>query len=145
MKLFRRKPKSENTSGISPSGHAVLLRPYEPELKATSLIIPDHVRRRTAIAEMRAEVIAVGPKAWDQEAKFFGLIPCPRARVGDKVIISAYCGAILQGPADGKQYRACNDEDIFAVIFDENLDIARDSTPIRNDAADALHGANEAA
>jgi co-chaperonin GroES (HSP10) len=129
----------ENTSGIIPTGHAVLLLPYEPELKATRLVIPDTVKRRTAMAEMRAVVVAVGPQAWKQERKWFGLKRDPRAKVGDKVIISMYCGAILQGPADGKQYRAVNDEDIFAVIASEDASIVRDVPRIRTEAADELN------
>jgi len=120
-----------NTSGLMPCGHAVLLEPYEPELKSSTLVIPDTVRRRTAMAEMRAKVIAVGPMAWKQEG-------IPRAKVGDKVIITAYCGAIVQGTADGKQYRMVNDEDIFCVIESESS-VVRNVERIRTEAADELN------
>jgi len=139
MKLFRfRRPKLTNTSGLSPSGHAVLLEPYEPEIRASILVIPDAVKKRTAMAETRARVIAVGPQAWRQEARLWGLWRIPRARVGDKVIITAYCGIICQGTADGKQYRMVNDEDLFSIIVKEDLNIARTVEPTRIEGARAL-------
>jgi co-chaperonin GroES (HSP10) len=142
MRLFR-KPKVSNKSGLAPAGHAVLLQPYEPEIKASLLVIPDMVRRRTAMVEMRAIVVAVGPQAWRQEAKFFGLLPCPRARVGDKVMVSAYCGFIAQGPADGAQYRFVNDEDVFSIITDEDAALAQPVAPVREEAAAALRARAE--
>jgi co-chaperonin GroES (HSP10) len=90
-------------------GRAVLLEPYEPEIMAGKIFIPATVRERTMMVETRAVVIAVGPIAWKGE-------PVPRAMVGDKVLITKYCGAILIGPKDEKQYRMVNDEDIFARI-----------------------------
>lgn len=133
--LFR---KRINKSGLRPSGHAVLLEPYEPEIKASLLVIPEMVRRRTAMVEMRATVIDHGSQAWRQEAYLGGLIAQRRARVGEKVVVSMYCGAIVQGTADGKQYRYVNDEDIFSVIESEDLAIQRSTAPHRGDAAVAL-------
>jgi len=139
-KLLGWKARPVNTSGLHPVGHALLLRPYEPEFKASALVIPETVLRRTAMVEMRTTVIAVGPQAWRQEAKLFGLWPCPRARVGDRVIVSMYCGAIVQGPADGQQYRYVNDEDVYGVIVDEDLKLVRNAGPVRKEAAAALRG-----
>lgn len=118
----------------------MLLEPYEPEFKATLLEIPDVVRKRTAMVEMRATVIAVGAQAWRQEAKFFGLWPCPRARVGDRVIVSMYCGAIVQGPRDGRQYRMVNDEDLFCEIESEAEQV-QPVVPIRREGVDRLRAA----
>lgn len=99
----------KNTSGILPTGRAILVQPYEPE-KASSIIeMPDSVQDRLRTIEQRAVVIAIGPSAWFDE-------PHRRAEVGDKVLISAYSGHMCVGTNDKKQYRLVNDKDIFAKI-----------------------------
>ena len=62
--------------------------------------------------EQKAIVIAVGPAAWCDESE-------PRARPGDRVMISKMAGIQAQGPADGESYRFINDRDIFAVLTGE--------------------------
>ena len=61
------------------------------------------------VLEQRAIVIEVGSSAWLEENE-------PRARVGDKVLVSAYAGYMAKGIKDGEQYRFVNDRDIFARI-----------------------------
>jgi len=100
-----------NKSGVSPLGRAVLVEYYEPERKESLIVIPDHVRKSEVIAEQRAAVVEVGPNAWPNEP--------PRAKAGDRVLITKYAGFALQGPADGKMYRIINDADIFARITDD--------------------------
>ena len=99
----------KNTSGVRALGHAVLVEPYEPEIRSSVIVIPDTVGDRTKMAETRAIVIAVGPCAWDDE-------PEPRAKPGDKVLIVRYAGVVVRGTADGKFYRMINDRDIFCQI-----------------------------
>lgn len=102
-----------NPSGLRPTGRAVLVMPYKPEIKSGLLIMPDEVRKNQDTVEQRATVIEVGPAAWHEEiAAGFG----PRAVVGDKVLISGYAGYMAKGTADGEQYRFVNDKDIFAQI-----------------------------
>ena len=103
---------SINTSGIRPLGRAVLVEPYEPEVKQGSIIIPKTVQERTQMVEQRATVIEVGPEAWRDEE-------FPRARPGDRVLVAKYAGHMAQGTADGKQYRLINCNDIFAQIVEE--------------------------
>ena len=99
-----------NMSGLEPLGRAVLVRMVElEELKAESIIIPPNVRRDSAVMEQRAEVIAVGGEAWGDEK-------APRARPGDKVIITKFAGYVAVGPRDGKLYRLVNDRDLFCRI-----------------------------
>ena len=99
-----------NTSGLEPLGRAVLVRMVElEEMKATTIVIPDHVLRNSSVMEQRAEVVAVGTEAWVDER-------APRARVGDKVIVTKLAGYVAVGPKDGKLYRLCNDRDIFCRI-----------------------------
>jgi len=96
-------------SGLKPLGNAVLVEPYEPEFNQSVIAIPDTVRERTLMNEMRGVVLAVGPTCWADE-------PEPRALVGDRVLISKWAGVIVKGPKDGKMYRLCNADDIFCGL-----------------------------
>lgn len=100
-----------NNSGLVPLGRAVLVEHYEPEKKDSLIEIPDIVKERTLMVEQRAIVIEVGPACWPDEP--------PRAKPGDKVLISKMSGYMCKGTADGKQYRIINDRDIFAGISKE--------------------------
>lgn len=102
-----------NSSGLEPLGHAVLVRMVElEEMKTTLIAIPEHVRKNSAVLEQRAEIIAVGTEAWAEEKQ-------PRAKPGDKVIVTRMAGWTASGPADGKLYRVVNDRDIFCKITKE--------------------------
>lgn len=98
-----------NKSGLHPLGHAVLVEPYEPELKKSMIVMPDTVKERTAMVETRAIVVEVGPLAWEEEK-------VPRAKVGDKVLISKFSGVMAKGTLDEKPYRLVNDRDIYCRI-----------------------------
>jgi co-chaperonin GroES (HSP10) len=98
-----------NNSGLKPLGRAVLVEPYEPEVKKGMIVMPDSVKERTTMVETRAIVVDIGPVAWDDE-------PEPRARIGDKVLISKFAGVLANGTADGKPYRLVNDRDIYCAI-----------------------------
>jgi co-chaperonin GroES (HSP10) len=100
-----------NTSGLEPRGVAVLIEPYEPELKQGAIVIPDSVRASMTMVDNRAVVIAVGPNAWCDE-------PTPRARPGERVLVTKFAGFLAVGPKDGKQYRLVNDRDIFCALTD---------------------------
>lgn len=104
-----RKPVVKNPSGLHPLGLAVLVKPYEPEIKKSVIEIPDTVKERTAMVETRAIVIEAGPEAWRDESK-------PRARPGDKVLISRFAGVMAIGVKDGERYRIVNDRDIFCGL-----------------------------
>lgn len=104
------KPVSfTNASGLAPLGRAVLVEPYIPERKESLIVMPEEVLTRDQMLEQRATVIAIGPSAWHDEV-------APRAKPGDKVLVSRYAGYMATGTADGKQYRFVNDRDIFAAI-----------------------------
>lgn len=98
-----------NKSGLRPLGHAVLVQPYEQKVKGQLIEIPRTAQERMVLADQRATVIAVGPEAWKNER-------VPRAKPGDKVMISAYAGHMVEGTADGKQYRVVNANDVFLQI-----------------------------
>lgn len=101
-----------NTSGLSPSGAAVLVIPYEPEFAKSLIFIPPTASERSRMIEDRAIVLEIGSEAWADESR-------PRAAVGDKVLIGKLCGNIVNGPADGKKYRIVNAGDIYCTITQE--------------------------
>jgi len=90
----------------------VLIKAYEPEVKAGLIAIPEAVSRNMAMVEQRAIVVAIGPGCWDDEAE-------PRAAVGEKVMVTKYAGMMVQGTKDGQQYRLINDRDVFCAITEE--------------------------
>lgn len=98
-----------NESGLQPCGHAVLLKPYEPELAGGKIFIPPTVSERATMLETRAIVVEIGPSAWDDEK-------APRASVGDKVLVTKFAGVMATGVKDGVKYRLVNDRDIFCKI-----------------------------
>ena len=103
-----------NRSGLEPLGVAVLIRPYEPERKGAQIVLPDSVQGRMSMVDNRAVVVAVGASAWHDE-------PCPRAAIGDKVLVTKFAGFMAKGPKDGEVYRLVNDRDIFCKITDEEI------------------------
>lgn len=112
-----------NQSGLRPLGRAVLCQPYEPEFKRTMIAIPQNVRERTMMNEMRAVVLDIGPEAWAGTTR--------RAEIGDKVLISKWSGVIVHGTLDGQPYRMCNDEDIFCAIEAEELSAVKVEDPAK--------------
>ncbi len=99
----------KNESGLKPAGRAVLVKPYQPERKQSMIVMPDEVSGRDQMIEQRAVVIEAGPSAWCDE-------PQPRARPGDKVLVSRFAGFMATGTKDNEKYRFINDRDIFALI-----------------------------
>jgi len=109
----RESEKFPNTSGLSPLGVAVLVKMYVPELvaaaKKSGIVIPDEVVKSQNTLDQRAVVIAVGPHAWHDE-------PTPRAKPGDRVLVTKYAGFLCNETADGQLYRVVNDRDVFCRI-----------------------------
>ena len=102
----------ENKSGLEPRGVAVLIKTYEPERKGAQIVIPDSVQGRMAMVDNRAVVVAIGPSAWHDE-------PTPRAKVGERVLVTKFAGFMAKGPSDDEMYRLVNDRDIFCAITHE--------------------------
>ena len=108
----------KNNSGLEPLGRAVLVKPYEPELKDSMIVLPPEVKARNTTIESRAIVIEIGPMCWDDEKNDLGQ-RVPRCAVGDLVMIGKYSGAVVIGTLDGHQYRMVNDRDIYCKIKGE--------------------------
>jgi co-chaperonin GroES (HSP10) len=128
-------PAPPNPSGIEAVGHAVLLLPYDPEVAASPLIVPETVKRQLDMVESRAIVIAIGPDAWMEGGRH----GTPRAKVGDKVLVSKFCGSIVRGPDDDVQYRMINGRDIYARIVRERKDVRSAEAP-RLGFTEVAHG-----
>lgn len=105
----------ENKSGLEPRGVAVLIKAYEPERRGSVIALPDSIQGRMAMVDNRAVVIAIGESAWHDE-------PTPRAKVGERVLVTKFAGFMAKGPADGETYRLVNDRDIFCAITHEEAD-----------------------
>lgn len=106
----------KNESGLRPLGRAVLVKPYDLEVKTESrIVIPDTAKDRARMVEQRAIVVEVGPMAWDDEVNGEGF-KVPRAKPGDKVFITQFAGMLVKGVKDGKDYRLVNDRDIYCGI-----------------------------
>jgi co-chaperonin GroES (HSP10) len=127
---WSRKPTRPNPSGLQPEGHALLLEPYEPDFDAarkSGLIIPENLRNNSIMVEMRSIVVAMGSECYRKDGQTWLarlMTPWrPRCRVGDKIMVQKYSGAIVVGTLDGKQYRAINDEDVFLRIMEEAVPI----------------------
>lgn len=127
----------ENKSGLKPLGVAVLVRTYELERPGAMIVIPESVQGKVAMVDNRAEVIEVGPAAWQDE-------PTPRAKVGDRVLITKFAGFMAKG-VDGQLYRLVNDRDIFCAVTKEGDPYAVTETfrtPVAIAAGDGLEVVN---
>jgi len=126
LKTFSRKTKRavrRNSSGVSPRGRAVLVRPYLVEERTGGgLILPQEVIRKDQLAEQRAVVVEIGPLAWKQEKPWWNPWAEGRAQVGDRVLFSKWAGYQFTGTEDGQTYRVVNDSDIFMRIDKEKGD-----------------------
>lgn len=103
----------ENNSGLRPVGRSVLIEPYEPEFKTTLIKIPQTISDRARLVETRGIVVAIGPDAWCSDPSKH---ETPRAKVGDKVLMTSYCGSFVLGTKDQKTYRMVRDDDIYCQI-----------------------------
>jgi chaperonin GroES len=100
----------QNTSGIHPKGHRVLILPDPVEEVTQSGIILSvgENRDRERLAQLKGTIVELGNTAWSDQ-------PSPWGEVGDHVIFGKYSGLIYQG-ADDKEYRIINDLDVVALV-----------------------------
>jgi co-chaperonin GroES (HSP10) len=100
----------QNTSGIHPKGHRVLILPDPVEEVTQSGIILSvgENRDRERLAQLKGTIVELGNTAWLDQ-------PSPWANEGDHVIFGKYSGLIYQGD-DDKEYRIINDLDVVAIV-----------------------------
>ena len=102
----------DNTSGIYPAGHRVLIN-VDAVVKQTAsgiLLETDVTADRAQLAQIRGTVVAVGPTAYADQ-------PAPWCKVGDIVTFGKYSGLLYKKneTEDGKEYRMVNDLDVVAT------------------------------
>ena len=102
----------ENKSGFRPVGHAVLLRAFELDAIRSKIAIPDEVMLSSATCDTQGIVVAIGADCWTGENE------TPRAKVGEKVLITRFSGGMLPIGKDGYAYRMIPDHAIYAVKED---------------------------
>jgi co-chaperonin GroES (HSP10) len=100
----------QNTSGIHPKGHRVLILPdVVEETTESGIIVSVGIELdRERLAQLKGTIVELGNTAWLDQ-------PAPWAAAGDHVIFGKYSGLIYKG-ADGKEYRIINDLDVVAIV-----------------------------
>lgn len=100
----------QNTSGIHPKGHRVLILPdpVEEVTQSGIIVAVGDNRDRERLAQLKGTVVEIGNTAWSDQPEHW-------ACEGDHVIFGKYSGLIYQGD-DGKEYRIINDLDVVAIV-----------------------------
>lgn len=102
----------DNKSGLAPIEYKVLIELDEVGRKTSGgLFLPDTVREKEQMMQVKATLIAIGGNAFDDMSE-------PVPVVGDKVYVAKAAGYNVVG-MNGKQYRLMNDKDIAAIIMEE--------------------------
>lgn len=100
-----------NESGVMPVGNRLVVYPVPAErTTASGIVIPDPLAEREDLAQVEAEVVAIGGECWQKSVQ-------PWCKVGDHVVIGKYTGIVRAGK-DGKSYRIINDRDVIGVCHD---------------------------
>lgn len=98
-----------NDSGLTPVEYKVLVRlDGVPPISKGGIIIPDDIRERKAMSEVRGTLVAAGGNAFED---WKGDKPA----VGQRVYVAKYAGLVVETD-EGKTYRLMNDKDIAAVL-----------------------------
>lgn len=100
---------------VKPVEFKVLIKPDSVEAQtAGGLYLPESTREREEYSVDRGEIMAHGDG-------FFGELPGPTPKIGDKVIFNRYAGTLITIRDNGKseKFRLCNDKDICAIIVGE--------------------------
>jgi len=99
----------KNTSGIIPVGRKVLVKPDDVEEKTSGgLFLPDTVRDKERMAQVKATLIDAGGNAFED-------LNDPLPEPGQRVYVAKYAGIRIDGE-DGEWYQLIYDEDIAAII-----------------------------
>ncbi len=107
LSLVDEAPVVANTSGFTPKGNRVLVRPKLLEQKtAGGIVVPEMALEKEQMAQVYGTVIAIGEYAWEGQT--------PWAKIGDTVLFGRYRGADVKGK-DGVTYRIMNDVEIIAT------------------------------
>lgn len=97
-----------------PTGWRILILPYRgPKQSKGGVLYADETVERNSLTTVVGYVLAVGPDAYNDKAKF----PAgPWCKKGDWVMIGRYAGARFR--IDGGEVRIINDDEVIATIMD---------------------------
>lgn len=97
---------------IKPIGFHVMVLPDEvEEVSKGGIILRPDDREKVVITQ--GEVVAVAEGAWSDKPE--GSYP----KVGNRVVFAKYAGSPITDEDTGKEYRLMIDEDIKAIIVEE--------------------------
>lgn len=98
---------------IIPVGFLVLVKPDAPKdkLKNDKIFIPDNIMDKERLAVDTGTLIAVGSKAWKDQADGE-----PWAKIGDHVIYAKYGGKVLVDPETEEKFIVLQDKDIIGLL-----------------------------
>lgn len=98
----------------TPSGYKLLVRMYKlPEKTSGGLYRPEDAKALHDTASICAQVVAMGPDAYQHPEKFPN---APWCSVGDWVVFRTYSGTRMKIGAE--EYRLINDDTVEAVVDD---------------------------
>jgi len=103
---------------IKPVGHRVLVEVPKVDMTTDWGFEIQEDKRLADAAQISGKLVAVGEQAW----KAFGpnFTGEPWAQVGDTVYFAEYAGRTVTDPSTGNHYKLMNDDDITAVIIEED-------------------------
>ncbi len=107
-----------NPTGTIPVQYRVLVLPDDVDELIGRILVPIDTQERDEAARDQGVLIAVSEKAFTGDPWEGGRIPIP----GERVFFNKYAGSTFLYPKDsrtGKKYRLLNDEDIVAILEDE--------------------------
>lgn len=107
-------PKLEDCKpGLIPTGFNLLVAVAPVEEKtASGIYLPDSVRDKSQLTEVRGRVVAMSPACFD-----FAEMADAKPKVGDAVQFAHLAGIVTTG-ADGRPYRVLNDKHITAIVME---------------------------
>ena len=107
-------PESALLRMPQPTGWRILILPYRGSGKTKGgILMADETIERNSVATVVGYVLAVGPEAYADKAKF----PTgPWCKKGDWVMIGRYAGARFR--IEGGEVRIINDDEVIATIVD---------------------------
>jgi co-chaperonin GroES (HSP10) len=101
---------------LKPQGYKLLIAMPAKVEKKGSIYVPDELQAREALATIVGNVVAMGPLAYNDPAKFPTGTWC---NVGDWVMFKPFSGSRFK--INGQEFRLINDDTVDAVVEDPRL------------------------
>ena len=112
----QKKETSETAKLPQPTGWRILIMPYSPpKISKGGIELPDEVHERERLAINVGLVMAVGPLAYKDAAKF-GEAAVPWCKKNDWVLFGKYAGSRFK--IDGGELRLLNDDEVLGFVED---------------------------